>query len=406
MTDAGGGPSVQPVGSKALYAMVEGGRYGAPTGRAFDIFVALVVVFSVGMAVIGTDARLTRHLDVFRVFEAGCAFVFAFEYFLRLAVCNEDRQGRYPHWFWGRLRYAMTPMAIVDLIAFLPWVIGEFTTIDSDKLLVMRCIALFKLLRYSQAFETISHVVRNERRLLGAAFLLMAILLVMISAMAYVVERRLQPEGFGSVLRAMWWGIGTLTNTGYGDVVPDTTAGKLLAVFAMIVSLGMIALPVAIIANGFAEETRRRNFVVTWQLVANVPIFSHLPASRIAEISAMLESHVASRGEAILVKGERGDGMYFLVDGEVEVMLEPEPVRLYPGDYFGEIALLFDRPRSATVVARRFSQLLKLRVDNFRRLMEQDKELAESIRQVATRRLAAGAGRRVGSRSDRKVEID
>jgi voltage-gated potassium channel len=385
-----------PQGNRALYNMVEGGRYGVPLGRAFDIFIGIVVVAYVGMALIGTDPRIERHGRAIAVFEAVCAFIFALEYLLRLAVCTEDRLGRYPHPFWGRFRYAVSPAAIVDLLSVLPWVIDALTPIDRDQLLVLRCIPLFKLLRYFAAFDILSTVVRNERRPLASAFLFMMILLVMLSAAAYLVENKAQPEAFGSVPRAMWWGIVTLTTVGYGDVVPATAAGKLIGALALILGMGMFALPAGIIANGFAEEMRRRNFVVTWHLVAKVPIFEHLPAARIAEISAMLQPQAASRGEAVVVKGERGDGMYFLIDGEVEVLLDP-PVRLYGGDYFGEIALLYERPRSATVVARRFSQLLKLRVDHFRRLTDQNPGLAASIRDMAEKRLKAGPGKRVGS---------
>jgi len=385
-----------PRGSRALYNMVEGGRYGVPLGRAFDIFIGIVVVAYVGMALIGTDPRLARHGRAIAVFEAVVAFIFALEYLLRLAVCTEDRLGRYPHPFWGRLRYAVSAAAVIDLLSVLPWVIDALTPIDRDQLLVLRCIPLFKLLRYFAAFDILSTVVRNERRPLASAFLLMMILLVMLSAAAYLVEKGAQPEAFGSVPRAMWWGIVTLTTVGYGDVVPATAAGKLIGALALILGMGMFALPAGIIANGFAEEMRRRNFVVTWHLVAKVPIFEHLPAARIAEISAMLQPQAASRGEAIVVKGERGDGMYFLIDGEVEVLLDP-PIRLYSGDYFGEIALLYERPRSATVVARRFSQLLKLRVDHFRRLTDQNPGLAASIREMADKRLKAGPGKRVGA---------
>ncbi len=376
--------------------MVEGGRYGVPLGRAFDIFIAIVVIAYVGMALMGTDPRLGRYNRAIGVFETVCAFVFALEYMLRVAVCTEDRLGRYPHPVLGRLRYALTPIAVIDLMSILPWVIDALTPIDHDQLLVMRCIPLFKLLRYFAAFDILSTVVRNERRPLASAFLLMMILLVMLSAAAYLVEHRAQPDAFGSVPRAMWWGIVTLTTVGYGDVVPVTTAGKMIGAVALILGMGMFALPAGIIANGFAEEMRRRNFVVTWHLVAKVPIFEHLPAARIAEISAMLQPQAASRGEAVIAKGDRGDGMYFLIDGEVEVLLDP-PIRLYGGDYFGEIALLYDRPRSATVVARRFSQLLKLRVDHFRRLTDQNPDLAASIREMAEKRLKAGPGKRVGS---------
>jgi voltage-gated potassium channel len=231
-------------------------------------------------------------------------------------------------------------------------------------------------------------VFSNERRPLLASAGIMVTLLIFISSLTYLVEHDAQPQNFGSVPQAMWWGIVTLATVGYGDVVPITPLGRLIGGFAVVLGMGMFALPAGILANGFAEEMRRRNFVVTWNLVANVPFFEHLAAARIAEIAAMLQPQVASPGETVVRQGDQADCMYFLISGTVVVKLPGDGVYLHAGDFFGEIALLTDQPRTATVIASTTCQLLVLRVNDFRGLMEAHEDLRESISQVAAERQA------------------
>jgi voltage-gated potassium channel len=131
--------------------------------------------------------------------------------------------------------------------------------------------------------------------------------------------------------------------------------------------------------------------VVTWNLVASVPFFQSLPAARIAEIAGLLHSQVAAPGETIVRQGEAADCMYFIISGEVEVRLPTGSVQLKAGDFFGEIALLTDSTRTATVVASTSCQLLVLWVDDFRRILAAHSDLREVISRVAQQRLAGHA---------------
>ena len=248
---------------------------------------------------------------------------------------------------------------------------------------------VLKLQRYSSALETLGTVIRNERRPVTASGTLMMSLLVLLSSLIYLAEREAQRDRFGSVPEAMWWGIVTLATVGYGDVVPITLTGRIIGGVSVVLGMGMFALPAGILANGFAEEMRRRNFVVTWNLVASVPFFERLAASRIAEIAAMLQSQVASPGEILVRQADRADCMYFIVSGEVEVRLPNSSVHLHSGDFFGEIALLTDSVRTATVAALTSCQLLVLRVDDFRKVLAAHPDLRETISRVAEQRLSA-----------------
>src|SRR5262249_57440893 len=143
---------------------------------------------------------------------------------------------------------------------------------------------------------------------------------------------------------AMWWAIVTLGTIGYGDVVPITPLGKVVAAVTVFLGLVMVALPVGIIANAFAEEIHRRDFVVTWGMVARVPLFSELNANEIADIMRLLRAQQVEPGTTIARRGEPGHSMYFIAAGEVEMELPHERVRLGVGHFFGEVAALPPAP--------------------------------------------------------------
>jgi voltage-gated potassium channel len=374
---------------RRIYNVIEGEPRSDRLGRVFDAFLLVVIAASVGGALLSTDLELRgRYDDLLALIEVAAGIIFAVEFLLRLWVCTEDRRNRYTHPVHGRLRYLLSPMAVIDLLSALPLLIIIHPTISMEQLWFLRVVRILKLLRYSSALETLGLVISNERRPLIASGGIMVTLLVFLSSLMYLVEREAQPQHFGSVPQSMWWGIVTLATVGYGDAVPITPLGRVIGGFAVVLGMGMFALPAGILANGFAEEMRRRNFVVTWNLVASVPFFEHLPAARIAEIAAILQSQVAVPGESVVRQGDQADCMYFIVSGSVAVKLISGDVYLHAGDYFGEIALLTDQPRSATVIATNTCQLLVLRVNDFRHLMEAHADLRETISQVALERQA------------------
>jgi voltage-gated potassium channel len=134
---------------------------------------------------------------------------------------------------------------------------------------------------------------------------------------------------------------------------------------------------------------RRREFVDTWNLVAKVPLFRTLDAARIAAVAGVLRARRAERGERLIRKGDHGDSMYFIVSGEVEIDQEngAPKGRLGAGDFFGEIALIADRTRTATVNALIPSKLLVLHKDEFESFMEEHPDLRDAVRLAAKKRL-------------------
>jgi voltage-gated potassium channel len=170
--------------------------------------------------------------------------------------------------------------------------------------------------------------------------------------------------------------------------VPITPLGKTIAVFTVISSFVMIALPVAIIATAFADEVRRRDFIVTWGMLARVPLFSHLGASEIADIMRLLRARTIESGEVLVRRGDAASSMYFITAGEVEIALPNQQVRLSDGTFFGEIALLHRTKRSGTVTATRKTRLLALDAQDFHALIERMPALAAHVKETAEARLA------------------
>ena len=143
-----------------------------------------------------------------------------------------------------------------------------------------------------------------------------------------------------------------------------------------------------LLATGFAEEVRRREFRRIWDLVARVPLFADLGAIAIANIVARLRSRSYAAGAHVVREGEPGDAMYFIVRGEVEVRVGKPIATLKEGDFFGEMARLDRKPRSADVVTLTPCTLLALEVSEFYQLIGQHPSLIAAIEAEAKRRRA------------------
>ena len=179
----------------------------------------------------------------------------------------------------------------------------------------------------------------------------------------------------------------TLTTVGYGDIVPITPLGRLFGGLVMLIGLGMFALPIAIISAGFSQESARNEFVVTWSMVARVPLFSTLDAAEVAEVSKLLYSRLVPAGGVIVSAGDAGRAMYFIASGDASVQLAAgRRAQLHKGDFFGEMALLERRPHTHDVVADTPCRIYVLDGEAVARLSLRHPEIVEHIKQVAMER--------------------
>jgi voltage-gated potassium channel len=292
---------------RQVHDILEVGGDAHPAGRAVNAFIiTLIFLNAIAFAAETVDHvadRYGAYLDAFNVFSV---MVFSIEYVLRIWSAVEiPMLSRMPHWR-ARLRFAARPIMIIDLLAVLPWYLQPFFSVDLRSLRVFRLFRLLKLVRYSPALQTLGRVLADEYRALLGALLVLLILLLFASTTIYFLEREAQPDKFGSVPAAAWWALATLTTVGYGDVVPVTPLGKVVGGIVMLLGVGMVALPVAIIATGFSQESNRHQFVVTWSMVARVPLFASMDESEIAEICKLLYTRTYSPGVPIVRTGGRG----------------------------------------------------------------------------------------------------
>jgi len=227
--------------------------------RALDLSLAALILLNVVAAILETvpaiEARFGKALYAFDLFSVA---VFTVEYAVRVLLCPDDPSGRFSRPVAGRLRYMATPMAVVDLLAILPFYLGAFAAVDLRFLRVLRLFRVFKLTRYSAAMAILLSVLRQEAASFGAALFILAVVLVLAASGMYLVEHDEQPEAFGSIPAAMWWAVATLTTVGYGDVTPATGMGKLFGAVVTVVGIGMVALPAGILASAFSDRLRRR----------------------------------------------------------------------------------------------------------------------------------------------------
>jgi len=228
--------------------------------RRFDIFIMTMILLNVAAVIIETVDSIHDQIPlVFEYFEYISVFVFSLEYVARVWTCTYYE--KYSHPFVGRIKFAFSFMAIVDLLAIMPFYLPLLFSIDGRVLRILRLfriVRIFKMGRYSTAFNMIVRVVSRRREELLVTLTIVFVMLILASSLMYYVENEAQPDAFSNIPKTMWWGVATLTTVGYGDVYPVTGLGKLLGAFIAILGVGIFALPAGIIASGFEAEISSR----------------------------------------------------------------------------------------------------------------------------------------------------
>lgn len=243
---------------RRTFEILESARPSDRASHACDIALITLIAANVLAAMLESVPSIGSR-PWLRAFEVFSVAVFTLEYGLRLWSCVE-RRGRRPLRSAARerLRYAVTPLALIDLLAILPAYLAFVVEIDLRFLRVLRILRILKLSHYFSALDILLEVVRIERRAFGAAFFLLTLGLLFASSGIYVFEHEEQPVAFGSIPASMWWAVATLTTVGYGDVTPVTVGGKIFGASITVLAVGMVALPTGILASGFYAELRRR----------------------------------------------------------------------------------------------------------------------------------------------------
>ncbi|MEI9996499.1 MAG: cyclic nucleotide-gated ion channel [Rhizomicrobium sp.] len=372
---------------RRAYLALEGGRAGGPAGAIVEVtLIALIVLNAAAYTLQSVPQIAHDYAGALAIFELISIVVFAAEYVLRLWTAPEDPAAGERGPVLGRLYFATRALMVVDFIAVVPAFVALFVPfLDLRVLRLVRLLRLLKIARYSPALSALSRALVDERRALYGSLLMFLCAMLLFAAAMHAVEGAAQPKAFGTIPDAMWWAVTTLTTVGYGDVVPQTALGRLLAGVAMIVGLGLAALPVGIIATSFASSIHRRDFVVTFGMLARVPLFRGFDAHTVSDIMNLLRAYTVSAGDVISVPGERAAAMYFVVAGEVEAQLPHARLRFRAGDFFGELALLEHPMRDASIVAVTGTRLLELSATDFEALLRRRPDLKQTLESFVLR---------------------
>ncbi|MDH7592935.1 MAG: ion transporter [Methanomicrobiales archaeon] len=248
---------------KNVHRIVEAARNGDGASRRFDLFMLALISANVLVVILETvkfiEANYFFYLHWFDVISVG---IFTVEYILRLWSCTVEERYRNP--VLGRLRFALTPLAIIDLLAILPFYLPMIIPLDLRFVRIVRLFRITRVLkfgRYSESIQTFERVFEKKWEELLMAFFVVLVILVLCSSVMYFAEHEVQPDKFGSIPDAMWWGVITLATVGYGDVYPITALGKVMGGFVALLGIAVYALPTGVLAAGFAEElqSRKRN---------------------------------------------------------------------------------------------------------------------------------------------------
>lgn len=370
-----------------LYELFEHDHLPHSIGSRFARLIVAIIVFDVLAMILASVPEFDAGFGwLFTAIEVFAVVAFALEYLARLwSVVGHSLRAVTPA--RARLEYALSSLGIIDLLAFLPSAVALVVG-DRHALVLFGMLPFLKLVRYSPALRSLLAALHAERRTLFGCVVILSGAVLLFATLLYAIEHDIQPDKFGTIPQAMWWAIVTLGTVGYGDVVPVTPLGKIVSVFAIVVGFAMIALPVAIVSRAFADEVRRRDFIVTWGMLARVPLFAHLGASEIVDIMRLLRAQTIEAGEVLVRRGDPASSMYFITAGEVEIELPSQRVQLSNGTFFGEIALLHRTKRSGTVTATCKTKLLALDAQDFHALIERLPELAAHVKDTAEARLA------------------
>lgn len=247
--------------SKVYQLIASDPEKGGVTSRYFDVCLMALIIANVFVVILeSVEGYYLPYVYFFYAFDVFSVAVFTVEYILRLWTCTENAEYQGP--IRGRIKYAATPLALIDLLAIVPFFLPLLIPVDLRFVRAIRLVRIFRLLklgRYSYALNLLKRAFSKEKEVLAVACFVLVILLILASSLMFYLEHDAQPEVFASIPHTMWWAIATLTTVGYGDVYPITSLGKILGSFIAVLGIGMFAIPTGVLATAFIEEVQSKN---------------------------------------------------------------------------------------------------------------------------------------------------
>jgi len=245
---------------KNVFEIIQPAEKGKLASKLFDLFIMLLILFSIVSVFIMTFNISPEAFRILVRTEKYSLVIFTCEYFLRIWTADLLYPELKP--YRARLSYVCSGMAIIDLIAILPFFLPMFLPMNLMGIRAFRLVRLlriFKMNRYTNALVSIGEVFRKKAQEIFVSIFLVLILLVIASLLIYYVEHEAQPNKFTNAFSGLWWAVATLTTVGYGDIYPVTVVGRILAAVIAIMGIGMVAVPTSILSAGFIEILDKTN---------------------------------------------------------------------------------------------------------------------------------------------------
>ena len=244
---------------KMLYQALEGGFEGTRLSKLCSGFIVTLIVLNVLAVILESHEPLGNfYATEFFIFNACSVAIFTVEYIARVWVSIESPDRKDKTRLRFRIKYMMSGVSLIDFIAIAPFYLSFFFAIDLRYLRLLRMLRLLKLTHYFKGLKLFIDVLFSELSSIAAAIFIMMVLVLLSASLMYSIEHTAQPQAFASIPDAIWWSVVTMTTVGYGDVTPVTALGKLVAIFIMLLGVGVVALPAAMLAAKFGDELRTR----------------------------------------------------------------------------------------------------------------------------------------------------
>ncbi len=370
------------------YSFLEMGSFAGRKAAVFEVFMIVLILMNVAAVALETvDSLYEAHSHWFHLFDMVSVLIFSAEYLARVWASAEREAVPGDTVMERRIRYILSPLALIDLIAILPFYFGAFISLDLRELRIFRLLRLLKLVRYSPALSSLTRVIYAERQALLASMVIMVGLEVFASTLMYLAEHKAQPEVFGSIPAALWWALATFTTVGYGDAVPITDLGKIIGGIVMLMGFIFYAVPIGIIASGFTDEVHRREFVVPVGVVDDFPSLKKLPNDIAKELASRVRSITLVPGTVLTRRSDVENGIYFILSGEITAFYHHRAIPLSAGDFLGECSLISDQGAQPASVARTRCRVMWLDSTELQILISIYPVLLDELKEYASNRL-------------------
>lgn len=213
--------------------------------KRLELLMIALIILSVIFMIVETLPELENQKQVFVAIDKAFLVIFVVEYLFRIATAEPRRD--YIFSFYG----------IIDLLAILPGFVHAAAGLRVIRLVrLLRILRLLKLARYTDAVDRFRLALAEIREELVLFTGTATVFTIFFSFLIYEVERHAKPDYYSSVPATLWWAVISLTSVGYGDGHPETTLGKMLTVVMLLLGMGIVAVPTALLASALGKARR------------------------------------------------------------------------------------------------------------------------------------------------------